>query len=123
NNAHHVSDEILKLIKQGTPYHKIDRSTETVTLYVPIANFSGEYALYITYEYQTQYFARIRNVIIISIIICLIGLILSGTILMILYRQVTNPIHELVAETEKIKSFNLDDKVKIRASLFEIQAL
>jgi adenylate cyclase len=79
--------------------------------------------LYLTYEYKTQYYARIRNVIYISSLICFIGLLLSGTILFILYRQVTNPIHELVQETEKIKSFNLDEKVNIRASLIEIKTL
>ena len=123
NDAHLVSDEVMKLIKQGTGYHRIDRSTESVTMYVPIRDFGGDYVLYITYEYKTQYFAHIRKVIYISSLICLIGLILSGTILLILYRQVTNPIHQLVLETEKIKSFNLDERVNIRAALFEIKTL
>jgi adenylate cyclase len=92
-------------------------------MYVPIQDFGGDYVLYLTYEYKTQYFARIRNVIYVSSLICFIGLLLSGTILFILYRQVTNPIRELVQETEKIKTFNLDEKVNIRASLFEIKTL
>lgn len=123
NNAHLVPEEVLKLIKQGISYHRMDRATESVTMYVPIQDFSGDYVLYITYEYKTQYFAQIRNVIYTSLLICFIGLLLSGTILLILYRQVTNPIRELVQETEKIKSFNLDEKVNIRASLFEIKTL
>lgn len=123
NNAILVPEEVLKLIRQGTSYHRIDHATESVTMYVPIHDFSGDYVLYIAYEYKTQYFARIRNVIYISSLICFIGLLLSGTILFILYRQVTNPIRELVQETEKIKSFNLDEKVNIRASLLEIKTL
>lgn len=122
-NAHHLSEDVLRLIKQGVPYHKIDRATESVFLYVPLQDFGGDYALYISYEYKTQYFARIKNAIIISSLICIIGLLLSGTILFILYRLVTNPIHELVEETEKIKSFNLDEKVNIRAVLLEIKTL
>ena len=122
-NAHLVSEEVLKLIKQGVSYHTIDRATESVTMYVPIQDFGGDYVLYITYEYKTQYFARIRNVIYISALICFIGLLLSGTILFLLYRQVTNPIRELVKETEKIKSFDLDEKVNIRAALREIKTL
>lgn len=123
NAAHHIPEEILKLIKEGTPNHVINRATESVTMYVPLHDFSGNYVLYIAHEYQTQYFARIRHVIYISALICVIGLLLSGSILFILYRQVTNPIHELVQETEKIKSFNIDEKVNIRASLLEIKTL
>jgi class 3 adenylate cyclase/HAMP domain-containing protein len=122
-NAHLVSEEVLKLIKHGTSYHKIDSKTESVTMYVPIQDFGGDYVLYITHEYKTQYFAQIRKVIGISLLICLIGLMLSGAILLILYRQVTHPINELVKETGKIKSFNLDEKVNIRAALVEIKAL
>jgi class 3 adenylate cyclase len=122
-NAHHVPEEVMKLIKQGISYHKIDRATESVTMYVPIQDFGGDYVLYISYEYKTQYFAQIRKVIYISLMICLIGLLLSGAILLILYRQVTHPINELVTETGKIKSFNLDEKVNIRASLVEIKTL
>ncbi|MDQ5985920.1 MAG: hypothetical protein CSYNP_01638 [Syntrophus sp. SKADARSKE-3] len=123
NNAHQVPEEVIKLIRQGNSYHKMDRSSESVTLYVPIQDFSGNYFLYISYEYITQYYSRIRNVIYISSLICFVGLLLSGTVLFILYRQVTNPINELVKETEKIKSFNLDEKVNIRASVFEIKTL
>jgi len=123
NDAHLVTDEILTKIKQGVPYHTIDRATETVRVYVPIRDYGGDYVLYITYDYKTRYFARIRNVIYLSSLICLVGLLLSGAILLILYKQVTNPIRQLVEETEKIKSFNLDEKVAIRASLFEIRTL
>jgi adenylate cyclase len=122
-NAHLVSEEVSKLIKQGISYHRLESATESVTMYVPIQNFGGDYVLYITYEYQTQYFAKIRSVIYTSLLICFIGLLLSGTILLILYIQVTHPLRELVQETEKIKSFNLDEKVNIRASLFEIRTL
>lgn len=123
NNAYRLPEEVLKLIKQGISHHAIERATESVMMYVPIRDFGGDFVLYITYEYKTQYFARIRNVIYISALLCFIGLLLSGTILFILYRQVTNPIQELVKETEKIKSFNLDEKVNIRASLLEIKTL
>jgi len=123
NLAHHLPEDVLKLIKQGTPSYYLNRSAETGTVYIPVSDFSGDFVLYIMYVYQTEYFSHIRHVIYISILICFAGLLLSGTILFILYRQVTGPIHEMVAETEKIKSFNLDEKVNIKASLFEIQTL
>jgi len=123
NDAHQLPEETLTKIKQGVSSHRINRATESVKVYVPIRDFGGDYVLYITYEYKTQYFARIRNVVYISSLICLVGLILSGTILLILYRQVTSPIHDLVLETEKIKNFNLEDKTAIRASLVEIKTL
>ncbi|MDR3683803.1 MAG: adenylate/guanylate cyclase domain-containing protein [Geothrix sp.] len=121
--AHHVPEEVLNFIRQGTPYHHIDRSSETVSLFVPLANHAGDFGLYMRYEYHTRMFERIRQVIQLSVLICLAGLILSGIILMILYRQVTNPIQELVQETDKIRDFNLDEKVDIKASLYELRTL
>ncbi len=123
DKAHHLPEGVLRLIRQGSANDIIDRESETVSLYIPIANFSGDHVIYILYEYKTQIFAKIRHAIFVSVIICLTGLLLSGAILFILYRQVTRPINEMVLETEKIKNFNLDDKVNIHASLYEIRAL
>ncbi len=122
-SAHHVPERVLNLIRQGTPYHQIDRAAETVSLFVPLANHAGDFGLYMHYEYHTKMFERIRQVIQLSVLICFAGLVLSGIILMILYRQVTHPIQALVKETDKIRDFNLDERVDIKASLYEIKTL
>ena len=58
-----------------------------------------------------------------SAAICLLGLILSGLVIFILYRQITVPIDGLVTETERIRRFELDAPVTVEAHLKEIQKL
>jgi class 3 adenylate cyclase len=114
---------ILEKIKNGEIYYKKDYSTKTVSLYMPVTNFAGDIVAIIKHVYPTAFYDRIRQIIITSVIICLIGLTISGVIIFILYRMITVPVRGLITETEKIKNFQLDDQINIRSSLTDIADL
>jgi class 3 adenylate cyclase len=118
-----ISDEALKEIRAGRHYREANSKTESVSIYLPVRNFKGDVALYFKHSFKTNYYKKIRKSILTSAGICLLGLLLSGLVVYALYRQITGPIDELVAETEKIKRFDLDAPVTINARLKEIQKL
>ena len=100
-----------------------DRSSETVSVYIPVRNFSNDVALYVRHSYHTDFYAKLRRVMWTSGAICLFGLLLSGLIILALYRQITRPINALVTETERIKNFQLDGKLTVSTRMKELQNL
>lgn len=118
-----IPPEAIARIRAGKPYSATDPKTERVAVYVPVRDFKGDVALYVRVGYRTDYFSKLRRMIAISAGICLLGLLLSSLIILVLYREVTVPIAGLVEETEKIKRFDLEEKVVVKARLREIQAM
>jgi len=118
-----LPDDILGKLKADTDQVQLDSGREIVSVYVPIRNFQGDVAIVIKHVYGAAFYAKLRQMIIIAIIICSFGLIASLAIIFILYRQITVPLKKLAIETEKIQNFNLDEPVKIKAQLQEIRAL
>ena len=116
-------EPILKAIRAGNIWVGSDRSTEMVSLYIPIQNFRGDIALFIKHSYVTDYYQKLRQVVWVSVLVCLAGLLISAFIINLLYRQITIPIKKLVVEADKIRGFELDDKVEINASLVELKDL
>ena len=45
--------------------------------------------------------------------VCLAGLLISTLVVNLLYRRITIPVEKLVVEADKIRGFELDDKVEI----------
>jgi adenylate cyclase len=115
--------EALKEVRAGKYYRASDSKNETVSLYIPVRNFKGDVAVYLRHDFDTNFYKNIRKAIATSVGICLIGLLLSGLVIIALYRQITGPINGLVEETEKIRSFELDEPVTVTARLKEIQKL
>jgi class 3 adenylate cyclase len=118
-----VSDEVLKQIKSDQFYFERKARTEMVSLFIPVKNFAGDIVLYVRHNFHTDYYAKLKKIILSSVAICIFGLFLSTLIIVLLYRQITLPISGLVQETEKIKNFQLDEKVNIHARLGEIRDL
>lgn len=118
-----VSENIMNTIKSGKIFYNRELKTNNVNLYIPIKNFSGDIVAYILHTYYTDYFSELKEAILVSVIICLFGLIISTLIILVLYRQITIPIGFLIIETEKIKNFQLDGKSEIDAKMWEIKNL
>ncbi|MCX6110331.1 MAG: hypothetical protein NTZ90_12100 [Proteobacteria bacterium] len=123
-NEHlNIPEVAFAKIHSDQPHYMMDASAQSVSVYIPIKNFSNDVAIYIKHAYPTDYYAKIRHVLISSAAICLLGLVLSSLIILVLYRQITVPVNGLVAETEKIKNFQLDERVTVQAHLKELQNL
>ena len=114
---------ILSKIKKGDTYFEKDLKTETMALYIPVKDFLGDISVIVKYVYPTHFFKKLNSIIFTSVSICLIGLLISGFIILILYRRITIPIKKLVSETEKIKNFQLEDDVNISSSVTELTEL
>jgi adenylate cyclase len=111
-----------KLREDNHIYFK-SKETEEISLYIPIRNYNDDVVLFIKYIFPTDYYKRINNLIFASITVGFFGLLLSGVIIIILYRQITIPINGLVLEAEKIKNFDLNDSIQIKTNVNEIQNL
>jgi len=98
-------------------------AAETGELYLPVRNFQNDIVLIVKYVYPTGYYRDLRAVLTTAGAICLAGLLLSGLIIVLLYRQITIPIRKLVAESENIRQFRLEDPVNIEAGLSELREL
>lgn len=59
----------------------------------------------------------------VSLIICLIILVISISLAMLISRGISRPIRLLTKETDKIKNFDLDDKITIKSYIREIQIM
>lgn len=116
-------ERILAKIKEGESVFEMRYETETGELYVPVRNFLQDIVLVIKHVYPTGYYSRLRTIAIVSASICLVGLVLSGLIITLLYRQITFPIRKLMVENDKIKNFQLDEPVVIDADLTELKDL
>lgn len=117
------SEAIMARISRGDHFFERDAESRTSSLYIPVRNFQGDIVLVVKYVYASQYQSRITSVILTSIVICVIGLIVSSLIILVLYRLVTRPIGQLVQETERIKNFQLSDTSPIASPLSEVQEL
>jgi nitrate/nitrite-specific signal transduction histidine kinase len=118
-----LSDEIMEKMKIDADAVRMDSTKETVTTYVPIRNFQGDVSVVIKHEYTATFYAKLRQMILNSIVIASVGLALSLFIIFILYRQITAPLKKLAVETKKIQNFNLEEPINIKAQLYEIRAL
>ena len=72
---------------------------------------------------HTPYYSTVREIVWNAVAISLLGMILTGLVFLALYRAIRNPVHQLVIETEKIKNFDLKDRVVINTSLTDLQTL
>jgi class 3 adenylate cyclase len=116
-------DETLKQLRESHPFSQYLRSSEEMTLYVPIRNFKGNVALYIRYVCPTPYYSTVRRMTVRALIISVLGMVLTSLAFGMLYRGIRTPVEALVIETEKIKNFDLKDKVEIKTSLVELEKL
>jgi class 3 adenylate cyclase len=116
-------DAIIAVLKDAKPYYEYHPAADEVVLYIPIKDYKGDVALYVRYISRTPYFETIRTIVLNAVIISLVSMLLCGLILYVLYRQIRNPVLKLVEETERIKNFDLKDKVDIKASLSELEVL
>jgi class 3 adenylate cyclase len=116
-------DNIVRAMKDSRLYYEYNRKTEEMSLYIPIKNFKGSVALYVRYVCQTPYYSIVRSIVLNAVAISLLSMVLSSLIFFMLYREIKNPVLKLVAETDKIKNFDLAEKVEIPASLAELEIL
>jgi class 3 adenylate cyclase len=123
NPNYSTPDDILKSMRSSQTYFEYLKSSEEMALYVPIRNFKGDVALYVRYVTPTTYYATVRRMILNALVISILGMALTGLAFSMLYRGIKIPVLALVAETEKIKNFDLKDKVEIKASLVELEKL
>ena len=123
NPNYSTPDNILKSLRSSQPYFEYLKSSEEMALYVPIRNFKGDVALYVRYITPTTYYSTVRRMVLNAFVISLLGMVLTGLAFSMLYRGIKIPVLALVAETEKIKNFDLKDKVEIKASLVELEKL
>jgi class 3 adenylate cyclase len=114
---------ILKSLLNSQPYFEYLKSSEEMALYIPIRNFKGDIALYVRYVTPTTYYATVRRMILNALLISVLGMGLTGLAFSMLYRGIKTPVLALVQETEKIKNFDLREKVEIKASLVELEKL
>ena len=105
------------------PYFQYLKGTEEVALYIPVRNFRGDVALYVRYVSPTPYYMTVRRMVLNAAVISVLGMFLTGFAFSLLYRGIRTPVQQLVLETEKIKNFDLKDKVEIKASLVELEKL
>nr|BFD31292.1 hypothetical protein GTC16762_09100 [Pigmentibacter ruber] len=92
-------------------------------LYLAVINSDGKIALILKYVHASNIYNQILNMIIFSVVICLLSLFLSSGILLFLNHLISNPIKKLVKETEKIGKLQLDDEINFSNSLKEIDEL
>ncbi|MCX6118549.1 MAG: hypothetical protein NT027_13485 [Proteobacteria bacterium] len=118
-----IPESILKTLNMGETFTERSETTNTTTLYMPVRNYRGDIALVLKYVFHTEFFNRINRVVKTAAIICIFGLILSGLVIYILNQLISSPMRKLVLETEKIRNFNLDDKIDFSSSLTEINEL
>jgi len=118
-----LSDDIMEKMKIDADAIRMDSTKETVTTYVPIRNFQGDVSVVIRHEYTATFYAKLRQMILNSMVIASVGLALSLFIIFILYRQITVPLKKLAGETKKIQNFSLEEPINIKARLYEIRAL
>ena len=121
--AEPTPDEALRELRAGKTYRMSSRKNETVSIFMPVRNFKGDVALYLRHDFETNFYKKVAKSIWTSVVICVVGLLLSSLVIWVLYREITIPISELVVETEKIKRFELDEPVTVAAKLKEIQKL
>jgi class 3 adenylate cyclase len=114
---------ILKSLLDLQPAYEYRPKSEEMVLYIPVRNFKGTPALYFRYVSHTPYYATVRAIIINALVISLLGMLLTGLVFRALYGAIRNPVHQLVIETEKIKNFDLKDRVVINTSLTDLQTL
>jgi class 3 adenylate cyclase len=114
---------ILKSLLELQPAYEYRPKSEEVVLYIPVRNFKGTPALYFRYVSHTPYYATVRAIVWNALAISLLGMLLTGLVFLALYRAIRNPVHQLVVETEKIKNFDLKDRVVIDTSLTDLQTL
>jgi len=116
-------DDIRHDLMNLKPYFKYLKSSEDVVLYIPVRSFRGDVALYVRYISPTPYYATVRRMVLNAVAISVLGMLMTGFAFSLLYRGIRTPVHQLVLETEKIKNFDLKDKVEIKASLVELEKL
>lgn len=116
-------DNIVRAMKDSQLYYEYNRKTEEMSLYIPIKNFKGNVALYVRYVCKTPYYSIVRSILLNAVAISLLSMVLSSLIFFMLYREIKDPVLKLVAETDKIKNFDLSEKVEIPASLAELEIL
>jgi class 3 adenylate cyclase len=121
--AEALSTDILKQVQSDQFYFQNNKTEETVSLYIPVKNFNNQVSLYIKSEFQTDYFQKTKTALFSSILICIIGLLVSGFIIFLLYKEITIPISGLVVETEKIRNFQLNEPITISSRLNEVDNL
>jgi len=116
-------ESTLEKLRADNHIYWKSKSTEEISLYIPIRNYNDDVVLFIKYIFPTDYYKRIQNLIFASVTVGLLGLLLSGGIIIILYRQITIPIKGLVLEAEKIKNFELSEAINIKTNVNEIENL
>jgi len=118
-----LSEGILERVRRGEHHYERDPESRTNVLHIPLRNYLADIVLVVKHVYSTTYYDAIRDIILGAALICFIGLVLSGLIIFALYRMITAPIQKLVAETDRIKRFELDDEIGISSGLTEVQEL
>ena len=115
-------ENVLSSIKNDKMFYEYDRDSETIAVCAR-QELLNDVAVIVKYVYPTDYYTKVKGIIFASASICLIGLVLSGLVIFLLYKQITIPIRKLVAQTERIKNLDLDKEDDNRAQLKEIQDL
>lgn len=113
-------DSIIKNLRSDKHVYFKSKETEEISLYIPIRNYNDDIVIFIKYVYPTDYYKRIEDLITVSFTVGFLGLLLSGGIILILYRQITIPIKGLVLEAEKIRNFELNESISIKTNVREI---
>jgi class 3 adenylate cyclase len=116
-------DYIVKSMRDSRPYYSYDSQTEEMSLYIPITDFKNTIALYVRYVCKTAYYATVRGIVLNALVTSLLSMSLFGLIFYVLYREIRKPLQGLVAESNKIRTFDLTDQTRIPASLFELEVL
>jgi len=116
-------ENIIKNAKAGIPVSEYDEAQNAKIIYIPIKNFQGDFVALIKYAGNTAYFDTLSEVKQNAIVVCAIGFVFSSIIIFILFRLITQPVKSLIAETERIKNFELDGTANISAKLDEMQEL
>jgi class 3 adenylate cyclase len=118
-----ASAKILQEINDGKVSFFRNELTEMASIFTPVKIFNGNVSLYIKVKFKTDYFAKVRATKLASLAIALFGLIVSASMIWLLYRQITIPISKLVSETLKIKDFHLEPRPPVRTNLTEVRSL
>ena len=82
-----VSEEVLKRIKSNQVYFERKAKTEMVSLFIPVKNFAGDIVLYVRHNFHTDYYTKLKQIVMTSAGICLFGLLLSTLIIVLFCKK------------------------------------
>jgi len=85
-------------------------------------SFQGQWEIAVVVP-EDDFLGPLKRASRVALLICLIVLGIAGIVATALSRSISRPIIQLSEETEKIKSFQLDEKTEIRSVIREIQLM